>query len=213
MAVILDEVTFIIRLLSDNWSATSTSLHSANKIHSAVPAPKFIDVRSVEPKSGRRVDVDSGAVVIVYEDSSSTEHPTIDHAIRNETFNFTIHARVLYRRDLENSDNSATQFNTGVSGQPTMVNASGSAVTYLPVKTTGRDRIQSIYRIIRHILENNYLRPTVTTTTTIDGVTTTYRESAETLKITGRSEANDRGKKLLGYKLSVELKRHGRSVT
>ena len=211
MAIILDEVTFLIRLLSDNWSSASTTLHSANKIHSAVPAPKFIDVRSVEPKSGRRVDADSGAVVIVYEDSNSTEHPTIDHAIRNETFGMTIHARVLYRRDLENADNAATQYNSN--GAPTMTNASGSQVVYLPVKTTGRDRLQSIYRIIRYIIENNSLRPTVTTIISSGSNAGTHRETAETLKITGRSEANDRGKKLLGYKLSVELKRHGRSVT
>ena len=73
-----------------------------------------------------------------------------------------------------------------------------------------------INRIIRYIIENNSLRPTVTTVETIvtngNSVTTTHKESAEILKITGRSEANDRGKKLLGYKLSVELKRHGRSV-
>jgi len=212
MAIILDEVTFLIRLLSDNWSAASTTLNSANEIHSAVPAPKFIDVRSLEPKQGRRVDADSdSAIVVVYEDSNSTEHPTIDHAIRNETFNFTIHARVLYRRDLENADNAATQYNS--SGAPTMTNASGAAVAYQPVKTTGRDRLQSVYRIIRYIIENNSLRPTVTTIISSGSNAGTHRETAETLKITGRSEANDRGKKLLGYKLSVELKRHGRSVT
>ena len=204
MAVILDEVTFLIRLLSDNWSAASTTLNSANEIHSAILPPKFIDVRSLEPKSGRRVDADSGAIVVVYEDGNSTEYPTIDHAIRNESFNMTIHARVLYRRDLENTDNSATA--------TAMTTASGSAVTYIPVKTTGRDRLQSVYRIIRYIIENNSLRPTVTTVIASGSNAGTHKESAETLKITGRSEANDRGKKLLGYKLSVELKRHGRSV-
>ena len=208
MALILDEVTFLIRLLSDNWASASTSLNGANKIHSAIPPPKFIDIRSLEPKQGKRVDADSGAVVVVYEDGNSTEYPTIDHAVRNESFNMTIHARVLYRRDLEETDNAATA--------STQNTSAGTSVLYRPIKISGRNRLLSIYRIIRYIIENNSLRPTVTTVETIvtngNSVTTTHKESAEILKITGRSEANDRGKKLLGYKLSVELKRHGRSV-
>lgn len=76
-------------------------------------------------------------------------------------------------------------------------------------KITGRTRLQDLYRIVRHIIENNSLRPEVTT---VDGGTT-YRESADTIKITSRTDANDRGKKLLGYRLSVEMKRMGRSVT
>ena len=176
--VILDEVTFLNRLLSDNWAAASTTLYNAGKIHSTLAVPKIIDIRSIEPQEGRRVDADSdSAIIIIYEESSNTEYPTIDYAVRNETFAFTIHIRVLARRDF--ADN-----------------------------TTARDRLQSLYRIVRYILENNALQPTVSTT--VSG--TTYTESAELLKLQSRSEANDRKKRLLGYKLSVELKRFGRSI-
>jgi len=179
--VILDEVTFLIRLLSDNWSAASTALHasggSTKQINAAVPTPKIIDVRSIAPKEGRRVDADSdSAIIIVYEDSNSTEYPTIDYSVRNETFNFTIHIRVLHRRD------------------------------YAEL-TTSRDKLQDIYRIVRYILESKSLRPTVTTD---DGGTTNI-QSAEIIKLKSRSEANDRNKRLLGYKLSVEMRRYGRS--
>ena len=179
--VILDEVTFLIRLLSDNWSAASTALHasggSTKQINASVPTPKIIDVRSIAPKEGRRVDADSdSAIIIVYEDSNSTEYPTIDYSVRNETFNFTIHIRVLHRRDYSEL-------------------------------TTSRDKLQDIYRIVRYILESKSLRPTVTT---VDGGTTNI-QSAEIIKLKSRSEANDRNKRLLGYKLSVEMRRYGRS--
>ena len=182
MVVILDEVTFLKRLLSDNWSAAAVALNNANQVHSAVPVPKIIDVRSIEPNEGRRTDADSNAIIIIYEESNSTEYPTIDYAVRNDTFTFTIHIRVLHRRDFSNN-------------------------------TTSRDRLQTLYRIVRYILENNSLRPFVTTDETINNVTTTYRETADTLKLISRTDANDRGKKLLGYRLSVEMKRMGRSVT
>ena len=182
MVVILDEVTFLVRLLKDNWSASSVALANANQIHGAVSVPQIVDVRSVEANEGRRADADSGAIIVIYEDSNSTSYPTIDYAVRNDTFTFTVHIRVLYRRDFVNTDGN---------------------------KITGRTRLQDLYRIVRYIIENNSLRPQVTTT---EGGTT-YRESADTIKITGRSDANDRGKKLLGYRLSVEMKRMGRSVT
>ena len=73
MVVILDEVTFLIRLLSDNWASAGTQLVSDGVIEASNNAtPKFIDVRSIEPKEGRRVDIDAQSVVVVYEDSSST---------------------------------------------------------------------------------------------------------------------------------------------
>ena len=45
MVVILDEVTFLVRLLKDNWSSASTTLNDANQIHGAVSVPQIVDVR------------------------------------------------------------------------------------------------------------------------------------------------------------------------
>jgi hypothetical protein len=175
----MDEVSFIVRLLNDNWAASATILTNKGSIiagHSGIP--KFIDVRSIVPKEGRRVDVDLQDVIIVFEDSASTSYPTIDYAVRNETFNFTLHIKVLHRRDY-------------------------TTATY------SRDKLQAMYRIARYILEHNSLRPTVYVG---GGTSGTIEESAELLKLTSRSEANDRGKRLLGYKLSVEMKRIGRNT-
>jgi hypothetical protein len=175
----MDEVSFIVRLLNDNWAATATTLtNNGSIVASHAVTPKFIDVRSIVPKEGRRVDVDSQEVVIVFEDSATTSYPTIDYAVRNETFNFTLHIRVLHRRDFPNA-------------------------------TYSRDRLQALYRIARYILEHNSLRPTVYVG---GGTSGTIEESGELLKLTSRSEANDRGKRLLGYKLSVEMKRFGRNT-
>ena len=97
----MDEVTFITRLLSDNWSSAASALVTRGDITSSHNAtPKFIDVRSIQPNEGRRVDVDSQSVIEVFEDSSSTDYPTIDYAVRNETFTFTLYLRVLHRKGL-----------------------------------------------------------------------------------------------------------------
>jgi len=171
----MDEVSFIIELLSDNWSAAASTLQTRGDITTShIETPRFIDVRSIAPNEGRRVDMDSQSIIVVFEDSSSTEYPTIDYSVRNETFTFTLHLRVLHRRDF----------------------------TEL---TFSHDRLQALYRIARFIIEDNALRPTV-------NVGTANEESAELIKLTGRSEANDRKKKLLGYKISVELKRFGRNT-
>tara|TARA_R110000765_G_scaffold344838_1_gene435131 strand:- start:205 stop:714 length:510 start_codon:yes stop_codon:yes gene_type:complete len=167
---LVDEVTFVLKLLEDNW--TNDALNAGLDQHKPVAsAINFIDVRSLEPQKGRRVDADEKAIIIVYEDSASISHPTIDWSVRNEEYSFTIHLRVLHQKDWGDLNFS-------------------------------RQRLQSLYQIVRHIIERNGLRPKVTVGSN------TY--TAELIDITGRSEANDRNKRLLGYKISVTMKRFGR---
>ncbi len=181
----MDEVTFLIRLLKDNWGVAATKA-GVNVAHQTTPV-EFIDVRSIEPGKGNRVDLDSGSVVVVYEDSATVEHPTIDYSVRNETYGMTVHLRVLHRRDFA-------------------------------TLTFSRDRLESLYRIARYILERNGRRPKIhiDTNAHLDANdtlnTTAIEESADLIQLTGRSEANDRKKKLLGYKIPVTIKRFGRSV-
>lgn len=179
----MDEVTFLLRLLSDRWPSAAIALASRGDILVAHgETPEFVDVRSIEPKKGRRIDADSKGILVVYEDSSSTSYPTIDYAVRNEDFGFTIHIRVLHRRDMT-------------------------------PHTYSRDRLHAQYQIIRYILEKNSLRPTVYAKPhDSNGISNTIEDSAELIKLNSRSDSNDRGKKLLGYKLSVEMKRFGRNT-
>lgn len=178
----LDEVTFIIRLLSDNWTDAAENTNGLNAYGDPTPGlanhrgkPNIIDVRSIEPGQGRRYDADQKEVIVVFEDSANLSLPTIDWSIRNEDYAFTLHLRVLHQKQW-------------------------TSLTY------GRDRLQSLYQIVRYIIEKKGLRPAV-----YDG-NNNIEGSAELIQITGRSEANDRGKRLLGYKMSVTMKRFGRTT-
>ena len=176
----MDEVSLIIRLLQDNWSSSAATLVTAGEITASHNAtPKFIDIRSIEPQEGRRVDIDSESVIVVFEDSASSSYPTIDYAVRNEDFTFTLHLRVLHRRDMTSN-------------------------------TFSRDRLESLYKIVRYILENNSFRPTVYATPADSS--SAVLGDADLIRLTSRSEANDRGKRLLGYKIGVELKRFARAT-
>lgn len=176
----MDEVTLIIRLLKDNWTASAAALSNAGQITANhIATPKFIDIRSIEPKEGRRVDIDSESVIIVFEDSSATSYPTIDYAARSEDFSFTLHLRVLHRRDMNSN-------------------------------TFSRDRLEALYKIVRYIFENNAFRPTVYATPADN--TSAALGDADLVRLTSRNEANDRGKRLLGYKIGVELKRFARAT-
>jgi hypothetical protein len=66
-----------------------------------------------------------------------------------------------------------------------------------------------LFKIARKILADNSLNPRVYVG---GGTSGTVEESAELIKLNGRSEANDRGKRLLGYKLSVEMKRMAKAT-
>lgn len=185
----MDEVTFIVRLLTDRWTAAGNALVSAGEITSGHNVtPRIVDVRSIKPNEGRRVDGDLQALLVVFEDSNSIEYPTIDYAVRNENYDFTLHLRVLHRRDFA-QDGSQSNYETGL--------------------TYSRDRLQALFKIARKILEENSLSPTVYVG---GGTSGTIEESAELIKLKSRSEANDRGKRLLGYKLSVEMKRLARAT-
>ena len=176
----MDEVTLIIRLLKDNWTTSAAALSTAGQISAThIATPKFIDIRSIEPNEGRRVDMDSESVIIVFEDSSATSYPTIDYAARSEDFSFTLHLRVLHRRDMNSN-------------------------------TFSRDRLEALYKIVRYIFENNAFRPTVYATPADN--TSAALGDADLIRLTSRNEANDRGKRLLGYKIGVELKRFARAT-
>ena len=167
----VDEVTFVLKLLEDNWASNLSAGFTGHK--PASTSVNFIDVRSIEPQKGRRVDADQKAVIVVYEESNNITHPTIDWGVRNEEYTFTIHLRVLHQKDWGDL-------------------------------TFSRVRLQSLYQIVRSIIEKKGLRPKV--------VVNSNTYTADLIEITGRSEANDRGKRLLGYKLSVTMKRFGRTT-
>ena len=177
------EISFIMSLIDENWTNATVDAdgNAANGELNAFgdalagtsshrAKPLLIDIKNFTPNQGRRVDLDSTDIILFYEDSANITHPTIDWAVRNEEYSFTLHIRTLQPK-----------------GQADLTFAS--------------TRLQSLYQIVRYIVEKKGLRPTISS-----------GDSAELLEITGRSDANDRNKRLLGYKLSVSMKRFGRTI-
>tara|TARA_R100001015_G_C4565507_1_gene124536 strand:- start:356 stop:868 length:513 start_codon:yes stop_codon:yes gene_type:complete len=169
----VDEVSLIIDLLSNNWSSNATALVSAGTIdagHAVIP--DFIDIRTMTKNKGVRVDLSrSPATIVIFEDSQNIEYPTIHYDIRNETYSFTLHIRVLHDE------------------------RGGADSDY------GKDRLRSIYLILRRVLEGKR-----------KGYTASDGSKFNQLFLGARSESNDRAKRLFGYKVTLEAKRFALTI-
>lgn len=120
----MDEVSLIIDILTNNWSASVTALTDAGVItatHNSTP--NFVDVRTLQKNKGVRYDLSSKDVIIIFEDSQSIQYPTIHYDMRNETYGFTMHIRTIHDE-----------------------RAGGS-------EDFGRERLRALYLIARHVLE------------------------------------------------------------
>ena len=65
----------------------------------------------------------------------------------------------------------------------------------------GRDRLRDLYAILKKVIEDNR-----------KGFTASDGSKFNQLFLGSRTESNDRGKKLYGYKVSLEVKRFGLSI-
>lgn len=122
----MDEVSLLLDLLSNNWSSNATALVSAGTISAShAVTPEFLDVRNTTKHKGVRVDLSrSPATIVVFEDSQNIEYNTIHYDIRNESYTFTIHIRVLHDE------------------------RGGIDASY------GKDRLRAIYLILRRVIES-----------------------------------------------------------
>tara|TARA_R100000742_G_C4268334_1_gene86693 strand:- start:353 stop:838 length:486 start_codon:yes stop_codon:yes gene_type:complete len=114
-------------LINSNWSSNASALVSAGTISSSHGVtPEVIDIRSITANKAARVDLGRyPATIVVFEDSQNIEYPTIHYDIRNETYTFTLHIRVLHDE------------------------RSGFDSSY------GKDRLRAIYLILRRVLEGS----------------------------------------------------------
>jgi len=122
----MDEVSLLLNLLSTNWSSNATALVSAGTISADhAVTPDFIDIRTLSANKGVRVDLSrTPATIVVFEDSQSIEYPTIHYDVRNESYSFTLHIRVLHDE------------------------RGGADASH------GKDRLRAIYLILRRVLES-----------------------------------------------------------
>ena len=114
-------------MINSNWSSNATALVNAGTISASHGVtPEVIDIRSITANKAARVDLGRyPATIVVFEDSQNIEYPTIHYDIRNETYTFTLHIRVLHDE------------------------RSGFDSSY------GKDRLRAIYLILRRVLEGS----------------------------------------------------------
>jgi len=123
----MDEVSLFLDLLSSGWSSAASALVSDGSISAShAVTPEFLDVRNTTKHKGVRVDLSrSPATIVVFEDGQTIDYPTVHFDVRNETYTFTTHIRVLHD---ERSGLDASH---------------------------GKDRLRAIYLILRRVIENN----------------------------------------------------------
>ena len=123
----MDEVSLLLDLLSNNWSSNATALVSDGTIDAShAVTPDFIDIRTLSANKGVRVDLSrTPATIVVFEDSQNIEYPTIHYDLRNETYSFTLHIRVLHDE------------------------RGGADASH------GKDRLRAIYLILTRLVESN----------------------------------------------------------
>tara|TARA_R110000744_G_scaffold10319_1_gene32142 strand:- start:303 stop:842 length:540 start_codon:yes stop_codon:yes gene_type:complete len=130
----MDEVSLIIDILTNTtplagkrntWTLCAADLVSAGTISAAhAITPDIIDIRTMSANKGVRVDLSrSPATIVVFEDSQDITYPTATYDIRNESYTFTLHLRVLHD-ERGGADSSH-----------------------------GKDRLRAIYLILRRVLE------------------------------------------------------------
>ena len=188
----MDETTFLVALIdpsgySDDgatvstingasYSSTNSWSYSATQVlggswASLVGTPNVVDIRNMNKNKAMRYDLSSGDIIIVYESGQTLEYPTISWDVRHEFYNMTISIRTL-------------QDERGVSDA-----------------NFARSRLENLYKVLRHRLEQNRKGVTVTLS---DGESTKFNQ----LFIGNRTESNDRNKRLFGYKLTADMKKY-----
>ena len=207
MAVTEDETTSLITILNDNWAAACTALDTTNgngqiaDIHAVTP--QILDIRNMN--SGKNTDAQGRArcgnrintaskkeaaidgvvysrdVIVVMETGNSIDYPTLAWDIRNETYNMSISLRTR-------QDDRILNDGTRIS----------------PQGTFGIERIQSLYLLVRYIVEQKR-RGWLKTGSQI-------YENVNQIIMGDRTESNDKKNRIFGYKINVVMKKLAKPV-
>lgn len=195
----MDEVTYLVQLLRDNWPSASVMQDTLGISSSHRVKPTILDIRNLS--SGGSTDGTSGKVsrgqarqysllnqtspaiggatssdlIVVFEDGQDIEYPTISWDVRNEIYNITCHIRTVSGGDTRAADN-----------------------------IFAHDRLESLYKSLRHTLESKRKGATVT----INGDSLKMNH----IILGGRTESNNKAKRLFGYKVNVTMKKFAVAV-
>ena len=203
----MSETEYLVDLLESNWNAAITALKTTGgtgaiaDVHAVHPI--ILDIRNF--KSGKSLDAHSRAVggnrinmaskkeddsggfiysrdiIVVMETGNSVDYPTIMWDIRDETYNMSISVRTRQDDRILNDD-------TRIS----------------PQGTFGVERIQSLYLLVRHIIEQKR-RGWLKTGSQI-------YENVNQIMLGDRTESNDKKNRIFGYKINVVMKKLARPV-
>ena len=195
----MDEVTYLVQLLRDSWPSASVMQDTLGISSSHRVKPTILDIRNLS--SGGSTDGTSGKVsrgqarqysllnqtspaiggatssdlIVVFEDGQDIEYPTISWDVRNEIYNITCHIRTISGGDTRAADN-----------------------------IFAHDRLESLYKSLRHTLEAKRKGATVT----INGDSLKMNH----IILGGRTESNNKAKRLFGYKVNVTMKKFAVAV-
>ena len=195
----MDEVTYLVQLLRDSWPSASVMQNTLGISSSHRVKPTILDIRNLS--SGGSTDGTSGKVsrgqarqysllnqtspaiggatssdlIVVFEDGQDIEYPTISWDVRNEIYNISCHIRTVSGGDTMSADN-----------------------------IFAHDRLESLYKSLRHTLEAKRKGATVT----INGDSLKMNH----IILGGRTESNNKAKRLFGYKVNVTMKKFAVAV-
>ena len=193
--MLLDETTYLVTLLNPaavtSGSITPSTFTSGastlnnNWVGSAeavlgsgyaslIGTPTIIDIRNMTKNRAVRYDLSSGDLIIISESGQNTEYPTISWDVRDEVYTMTIDIRTIH------DERAGTDANFG------------------------RDRLERLYRVVRHRLEQNRKGSTIT----ISSDSKKFNQ----IHLGSRTESNDRNKRIFGYKITVEIKKFATSL-
>ena len=210
----VDEVTYLVNLLEENWDAACHALETSNgngtitDIHAVHPI--IMDIRSMNAgratdaqgraKGGNRINTTrkkeirqtadsdgqeitySNDIIVIMETGNTVDYPTLFWDTRDETYNMNISIRT--RQDDRILNDGTTR-----------IKPSGD--------TFVKDRIRSLYLIVRYIIESQrrgWIK---------NGA---LQENMNQLMFKERTESNDKKNRVFGYKISVVMKRLAQPV-
>ena len=195
----MDEVTYAVQLLRDNWPSASV-MNSTLGIASAHRVkPTILDIRNLS--SGGSTDGTAGKVsrgqARQYNLLNQTS-PAIGSATSSDLIIvFEDGQDITYPTiswDVRNETYNITCHIRTVSGGDTR--AADNIYAH--------DRLESLYKSLRYTLESQRKGATVT----IDGDSLKMHQ----IYLGGRTESNNKAKRLFGYKVNVTMKRFAISV-
>jgi len=208
---LVDEVTYLLDLIEENWDAATLALDTTNgdgtiaDIHGVHPV--IMDIRDLS--AGKKVDAQgrsrggnramtrwkdetavegvsySSDIIVVMETGQQVEYPTVAWDIREEVYNMNVSIRT--RQDDRTLNNGTRVGHTTSSASDTF----------------GRDRIQSLYLIVRYIIEQKRRGWLV------GGA---LKENFSHVMLGERVESNDKRNRIFGYKVNVMIKRYAQAV-